>query len=136
MRTALIDLCPACKKLIQGLMVVTVQRPFSHTRQVAPICTHLTHRLTYMRVCLAPNSITSRISIGSTVFAGLIQTCNQRIDRQTHRLHYVATYVRIVNSLHLPFSLRNFCSVGDTGKVATGIGSLLAVAITARQIAL
>ena len=69
-------------------------------------------------------------------FAGLTQTCNQRIDRQTDRLHYVATCVGIVNNLHLPLSLRNFCSVGDVGKVATGSGSLLAVAITARQIAL
>jgi len=44
-------------------MVVTVQRPFSHTRQVSPICIHLTHtdRPTYTRVCLAPNSIASRI---------------------------------------------------------------------------
>jgi len=85
---------------------------------------------------LATNSIASQILNQFSRFAGLTQTCNQRIDRQTHRLHYVATCVGIVISLHLLFSLRNFCSVRDMGKVATGIGSLLAVAITARQIAL
>jgi len=78
-------------KLILGLMLVTVQRPFSHTRQVMPICTHLTHRPTYTRVCLAPNRIASRIlNIGSVVFAGLTQT-HRQTNTQTPLYHNMCT---------------------------------------------